>query len=90
MRNPLYAPDPGPCRLTVPPVAANHIVIGANVLVRDLTQDDPAQAAPATRLMEQEFWEDEPGYVGNERGLRDRRGRLIAPRLRLFVSSPRP
>ena len=40
------------------------IGLDTNVLVRYLTQDDPAQAARATRLMEQELSEDEPGYVG--------------------------
>ncbi len=38
--------------------------LDTNVLVRYLTQDDPAQSARATRLMEQELSEDEPGYVG--------------------------
>ena len=40
------------------------IGLDTNILVRYLTQDDPAQAARATRLMEQELSEDEPGYVG--------------------------
>lgn len=40
------------------------IGLDTNVLVRYLTQDDPAQAARATRLMEQELSENEPGYVG--------------------------
>ena len=37
--------------------------LDSNVLVRYLTQDDPAQAARATRLIERELSERAPGYV---------------------------
>jgi predicted nucleic-acid-binding protein len=40
------------------------IGLDTNVLVRYLTQDDPAQAALATRVIEQELTEDAPGFVG--------------------------
>lgn len=38
--------------------------LDTNVLVRYLTQDDPAQAARATRLIERQLSETNPGYVG--------------------------
>jgi predicted nucleic-acid-binding protein len=38
--------------------------LDTNVLVRYLAQDDPAQSARATRLIEKELSEREPGYVG--------------------------
>ena len=34
-----------------------------NVLVRYLAQDDPAQSARATRLIERELGERDPGYI---------------------------
>jgi predicted nucleic-acid-binding protein len=42
------------------------LVIGldTNVLVRYLAQDDPAQSARASQLMEQGLSKDEPGYIG--------------------------
>ncbi|MGF1613173.1 MAG: PIN domain-containing protein [Gammaproteobacteria bacterium] len=40
------------------------IGLDTNVLVRYLTQDDPAQSALATRIIEQELTEDAPGFIG--------------------------
>ena len=40
------------------------IGLDTNVLVRYLTQDDPDQAARATRIVEQELSEDTPGFIG--------------------------
>ena len=40
------------------------IGLDTNVLVRYLTQDDPDQAARATRVVEQELTEGMPGFVG--------------------------
>lgn len=40
------------------------IGLDTNVLVRYLTQDDPDQAARATRVIEQELTEDAPGFIG--------------------------
>lgn len=40
------------------------IGLDTNVLVRYLAQDDRRQAALATRLIEQQLTEDEPGFVG--------------------------
>lgn len=40
------------------------IGLDTNVLVRYLTQDDPDQAARATRVVEQELTEDTPGFIG--------------------------
>lgn len=40
------------------------IGIDANVLVRYLAQDDPAQSARATRLIESELSERQPGFIG--------------------------
>ncbi|MCB1743844.1 MAG: PIN domain-containing protein [Gammaproteobacteria bacterium] len=40
------------------------IGLDTNVLVRYLTQDDPGQAALATRVVEQELTEDTPGFIG--------------------------
>lgn len=40
------------------------IGIDTNVLVRYLAQDDPAQSARATRLVERELSERNPGFVG--------------------------
>jgi predicted nucleic-acid-binding protein len=39
------------------------IGLDTNVLVRYLAQDDPAQSARATRLIERELSEGEPGYI---------------------------
>lgn len=39
------------------------IGLDTNVLVRYLVQDDPAQSARATRLIEHELSEREPGYI---------------------------
>ncbi len=39
------------------------IGLDTNVLVRYMTQDDPAQAAAATRLIEEQCTRDEPGFV---------------------------
>jgi predicted nucleic-acid-binding protein len=38
--------------------------LDTNVLVRYLAQDDAAQSARATRLVERELSEREPGYIG--------------------------
>lgn len=40
------------------------IGLDTNVLVRYLTQDDPAQSALATRLIESKLSAAEPGYIG--------------------------
>jgi hypothetical protein len=40
------------------------IGLDTNVLVRYLTQDDPDQAARATRVVEQELTADTPGFIG--------------------------
>lgn len=40
------------------------IGLDTNVIVRYLAQDEPAQSARATRLMERELSEREPGFVG--------------------------
>lgn len=40
------------------------IGLDTNVLVRYLTQDDPEQAAHATRIIERELSDDNPGFVG--------------------------
>ena len=40
------------------------IGLDTNVFVRYLTQDDPDQAARATRVVEQELTEDTPGFIG--------------------------
>ena len=40
------------------------IGLDANVLVRYLAQDDPTQSARATRLIERELTDRDPGYVG--------------------------
>jgi predicted nucleic-acid-binding protein len=39
------------------------IGLDTNVVVRYLTQDDPKQAAIATRLMEKTLSSDEPGFI---------------------------
>ena len=39
------------------------IGLDTNVLVRYLTQDDPDQAALATRIVEKELTEDAPGFI---------------------------
>ena len=39
------------------------IGLDSNVLVRYLTQDDPAQSARATRLIERQLSEKEPGFI---------------------------
>jgi predicted nucleic-acid-binding protein len=38
--------------------------LDTNVLVRYLVQDEPAQSARATRLIEHELSDREPGYIG--------------------------
>ena len=40
------------------------IGLDTNVFVRYLTQDDPDQAALATRIVEKELTEDAPGFIG--------------------------
>ena len=40
------------------------IGLDTNVLVRYLTQDEPAKSARATRLIEHELSDREPGYIG--------------------------
>jgi predicted nucleic-acid-binding protein len=40
------------------------IGLDTNVLVRYLVQDEPAQSARATRLIEHELSDREPGYIG--------------------------
>lgn len=40
------------------------IGLDTNVLIRYLTQDDPDQAARATRVVEQELKVDSPGFIG--------------------------
>jgi predicted nucleic-acid-binding protein len=40
------------------------IGLDTNVLVRYLAQDDPDQAARATRIVEQELTESSPGFIG--------------------------
>jgi len=40
------------------------IGLDTNVLVRYLAQDDPAQSALATRLIERQLNEREPGFIG--------------------------
>jgi predicted nucleic-acid-binding protein len=40
------------------------IGLDTHVLVRYLTQDDPTQSARATRLIEHELSDREPGYIG--------------------------
>jgi predicted nucleic-acid-binding protein len=40
------------------------IGIDTNVLVRYLAQDDPTQSARATRLIESELSERQPGFIG--------------------------
>ena len=40
------------------------IGLDTNVLVRYLAQDDPDQAARATRVVEHELTEDAPGFIG--------------------------
>ena len=40
------------------------IGLDTNVLVRYLAQDDPVQSARATRLIERELTDRDPGYVG--------------------------
>ncbi|MGE0484394.1 MAG: PIN domain-containing protein [Gammaproteobacteria bacterium] len=40
------------------------IGLDTNVLVRYLAQDEPTQAAVATRIIEQELTEQNPGFVG--------------------------
>jgi predicted nucleic-acid-binding protein len=40
------------------------IGLDTNVLVRYLTQDDPDQAAQATRILEEELTGDDPGFIG--------------------------
>ena len=40
------------------------IGLDTNVLVRYLAQDDPDQAARATRVVEQELTENAPGFIG--------------------------
>ena len=40
------------------------IGLDTNILVRYLTQDDPDQAAQATRILEEELTDDDPGFIG--------------------------
>ena len=40
------------------------IGLDTSVLVRYLTQDDPEQAARATRIVEQELSNSAPGFIG--------------------------
>lgn len=40
------------------------IGLDTNVLIRYLAQDDPAQAALATRVVEEELTGDAPGFIG--------------------------
>lgn len=40
------------------------IGLDTNVLVRYLTQDDKAQAKRATRIIEQQIYEQDPGFIG--------------------------
>ena len=40
------------------------IGLDTNVLIRYLTQDDPDQAAQATRILEEELTDDDPGFIG--------------------------
>ena len=40
------------------------IGLDTNVLVRYLTQDDPDQAAQATRILEEELTGDDQGFIG--------------------------
>jgi predicted nucleic-acid-binding protein len=40
------------------------IGLDTNVLVRYLTQDEPDQAARATRVIEQDVSEEQPGFIG--------------------------
>jgi predicted nucleic-acid-binding protein len=39
------------------------IGVDTNILVRYLTQDDPVQSIRATKIMEQLFTEEQPGFV---------------------------
>ncbi len=39
------------------------IGLDTNVVVRYLTQDDPAQSRKATELIERDLTEDDPGYI---------------------------
>jgi predicted nucleic-acid-binding protein len=39
------------------------IGLDSNILVRYLTQDDPVQAARATRLIERQLTEKQPGFI---------------------------
>lgn len=41
------------------------IGLDTNVLVRYLAQDDPDQAARATRVVERELTKEAPGFVGS-------------------------
>jgi predicted nucleic-acid-binding protein len=40
------------------------IGLDTNILVRYLTQDDPGQAAQATRIIEDQLTDDDPGFIG--------------------------
>lgn len=72
------------------------IGLDTNVLVRYVVQDDPAQAAAATRLVEGRCTEDDPGVVPLvvlcelawvlERGYRYRRGPIAAVLRKLLAA----
>ncbi len=72
------------------------IALDTNVLVRYIVQDDPVQAAAATRLIESECSADEPGLVSSvtlcelvwvlARGYRTARARIVAV-LRAILSA---
>ena len=40
------------------------IGLDKKILVRYLTQDDPGQAAQATRIIEDQLTDDDPGFIG--------------------------
>lgn len=72
------------------------IALDTNALVRYIVQDDPAQAAAATRLIESECRADEPGLVSSVtmcelvwvlgRGYRTGKARIVAV-LRTILSA---
>ncbi len=48
---------------TRPPQQAAMIGLDTNILIRHITQDDPAQSPRASALIEGRLTEDEPGFV---------------------------
>ena len=72
------------------------IALDTNVLVRYIVQDDPAQAAAATRLIESECRADDPGMVSSVtlcelvwvlgRGYRTAKARIVSV-LRAILSA---